>query len=90
MAAIISNLNEIRLSQGKKVLGFINPWLYDKGYKGLTDIVDGGSRGCTGKSIYTGLKTSYVPYASWNATKGWDPVTGFGTPDFKKLIELMP
>lgn len=30
----------------------------------------------------------YVPYASWNATTGWDPVTGLGTPDYGKLLAL--
>jgi tripeptidyl-peptidase-1 len=66
----------------------LNPWLYTVGYKGLTDIVNGGSVGCTGTDIYSGLPAPYVPYASWNATAGWDPVTGLGTPDFKKLLEL--
>lgn len=28
------------------------------------------------------------PGASWNATTGWDPVTGHGTPDFGKLLKL--
>ncbi|PGG95836.1 hypothetical protein AJ79_09845 [Helicocarpus griseus UAMH5409] len=90
IAAIISNLNAIRLSQKKPKLGFLNPWIYTSAFQGFTDIVNGGSKGCTGTSIYSGLKTPVVPYASWNATKGWDPVTGFGTPDFKKLIDLLP
>jgi tripeptidyl-peptidase-1 len=54
----------------------------------LTDIVDGGSTGCTGIDMYSGLPTPIVPYASWNATKGWDPVTGLGTPDFGKLLKI--
>ncbi|WEW57323.1 Tripeptidyl-peptidase sed2 [Emydomyces testavorans] len=90
IAVIIAHLNEVRLAQGKPVLGFLNPWLYGKGFRGFRDITHGGSTGCTGKSIYSGLPTRSVPYASWNATKGWDPVTGFGTPDFHKLIELLP
>lgn len=69
-------------------MGFLNPWIYSVGYKGLNDIVVGGSRGCTGKDIYSGLPAPFVPYASWNATPGWDPVTGYGTPDFMKLLEL--
>ncbi|EEP75414.1 hypothetical protein UREG_00260 [Uncinocarpus reesii 1704] len=90
IAAIIAHLNEIRLSQGKPVLGFLNPWLYSKGFRGFTDITNGGSIGCTGTALYSGLPARYVPYASWNATKGWDPVTGFGTPNFEKLVKLMP
>jgi tripeptidyl-peptidase-1 len=56
---------------------------------GFTDIVDGGSTGCTGKDIYSGLPTPFVPYASWNATPGWDPVTGLGTPVFPELAKLV-
>ena len=87
-AAIMADLNNVRQEKGKSPLGFLNPWLYSSGYKGLTDIVNGGSTGCTGKDIYSGLPTPLVPYASWNATKGWDPVTGLGTPIFLKLVDL--
>jgi tripeptidyl-peptidase-1 len=45
-AAIISLLNNARLEHGQPPLGFLNPWLYRTGVKGLTDIVDGGSVGC--------------------------------------------
>lgn len=72
----MANLNSILLSKGQPVLGFLNPWIYEKGHKGLTDIVDGGSRGCTGRDIYSGLPTPIVPNATWAAAKGWDPVTG--------------
>ncbi|KAI1912263.1 vesicle formation at the endoplasmic reticulum [Ophidiomyces ophidiicola] len=88
-AAIVANLNSIRLAQGKRVLGFLNPFLYTIGRVGFTDIVHGGSTGCTGKDIYSGLPTPIVPFASWNATKGWDPVTGLGTPNFEVLKKLV-
>ncbi|KAF2839525.1 tripeptidyl-peptidase 1 precursor [Patellaria atrata CBS 101060] len=64
--AVISLVNDALISSGKKPLGFLNPWLYSKGYKGFTDILAGNSSGC---------ETSGFP-----VTKGWDPVTGFGTP----------
>lgn len=87
-AAIVSLLNNARLSAGQPPLGFLNPWIYSVGKYGLTDIVDGGSDGCTGVDGYSGLATPVVPYASWNATEGWDPVTGWGTPIFDKLLDL--
>ena len=87
-AGIVALLNDARLSAGKPALGFLNPWIYSGAYRGLTDIVDGGSTGCTGTDIYSGLPTPVVPFASWNATKGWDPVTGYGTPIFPKLLKL--
>lgn len=88
-AAIISNLNALRFSLGLPSMGFLNPFLYSLGKQGLTDIVDGGSTGCTGTAIYSGARGARVPYASWNATSGWDAVTGLGTPLFAKLVEAM-
>lgn len=87
-SSVVSLLNNARLAAGKPPLGFLNPWIYSDGYKGLTDITHGGSTGCTGIDIYSGLPAPYVPYASWNATEGWDPVTGYGTPDFQKLLKI--
>ncbi|KAI5288248.1 vesicle formation at the endoplasmic reticulum [Ascosphaera aggregata] len=88
-AAVIYNLNSIRLSVGKPTLGFLNPFLYGVAQKSLNDITHGGSEGCTGTDSRSKLKTPYVPGASWNATLGWDPVTGLGTPDFEKLAKLV-
>lgn len=87
-AGIVSLLNGARISSGRPPLGFLNPFIYSIGYRGLNDIVNGGSRGCTGKDGYSGLKTPIVPFASWNATRGWDPVTGYGTPNFPRLLGL--
>ncbi|KAF2458520.1 tripeptidyl-peptidase-like protein [Lineolata rhizophorae] len=89
VAAIIALLDNARAQVGLPPLGFLNPLIYAEGVAGLTDIVDGGSTGCTGRSIYSGLEAPYVPFASWNATEGWDPVTGWGTPDFGKLLEVV-
>lgn len=68
-------------------MGFLNPWLYSLNQTGFTDIVDGGSIGCTGRSDVDG-PASYVPHVSWNATAGWDPVTGLGTPNLNTLIKV--
>lgn len=75
-------------------LGFLNPWLYSTGAAGMNDIVQGGSIGCTGTNPFTGqplpavLGVKVVPNAGWNATVGWDPVTGMGTPNIGKLLAL--
>jgi tripeptidyl-peptidase-1 len=87
-ASVVALLNNARLAAGQSTLGFLNPWIYEQGYKGLNDIVKGGSAGCTGHDIYSGLPAPYVPNASWNATEDWDPVTGYGTPDFEQLLRL--
>ncbi|KAH9167842.1 subtilisin-like protein [Lactarius sanguifluus] len=75
VAGIISLLNDYRLSQGKRQLGFLNPWLYGGGLKGFNDIVSGSNPGCNTNGF--------------SAIVGWDPVTGLGTPDFLRLMNLM-
>ena len=64
-AGVVALLNAAKIEAGQSPLGFLNPWIYSKGYKGLTDIVNGGSTGCTGQDIYSGLPAPKVPYASW-------------------------
>jgi tripeptidyl-peptidase-1 len=44
-AAIIALLNDERLSVGKPVMGFLNPWLYANP-GALNDIVTGNNPGC--------------------------------------------
>ncbi|KAG1818970.1 peptidase S8/S53 domain-containing protein [Suillus subaureus] len=59
----------------KAPLGFLNPFLYSIGYMALNDITDGNNPGCG--------------TLGFNATVGWDPVTGYSTPNFKKLKDLV-
>ena len=70
---------------GRPSLGFLNPFLYGNGRRGLTDIIDGRSGGCRGKAG-NGKNGSFVPNAGFNATEGWDPVTGLGTPLWPGLV----
>ena len=65
-AAILTLVNDALVAAGKPVLGFLNPWLYSKGYEAFTDILSGSAIGCNSDGF--------------PATKGWDAVTGFGTP----------
>ena len=71
--SIVSIINEYRAAQGKGSVGFLNPTLYaNPGV--LNDIVEGGNQGCG------------TP--GFQAVPGWDPVTGIGTPNTPKLLEL--
>ena len=72
---MISLLNDALITAKHPPLGFLNPWLYSGGYKGLNDIVGGNNPGC-GTPGFT-------------AIKGWDPVTGLGTPNFGLLKDLV-
>ena len=89
-SAIVGLLNSARISSKLPPLGFLNPWIYTVGRFGLNDITTGGSTGCNGRASFNGPinGSPVIPYASWNATEGWDPVTGYGTPDFGKLLAL--
>lgn len=75
VAAVFALLNDALLSAGRPPLGLINPWLYSIGQYGFTDVVSGSAIGCN----TTGFECS----------QGWDPVTGFGTPNFPKLMKLL-
>ncbi|KAH9059055.1 subtilisin-like protein [Lactarius vividus] len=76
VAGIISLLNDYLISQGKVSLGFLNPWLYGTGKDGLTDITSGSNPGCNTDGF--------------SAIEGWDPVTGVGTPNFQRLLAILP
>ncbi|KAH6874691.1 peptidase S8/S53 domain-containing protein [Thelonectria olida] len=86
--SVIAYLNNERLRKGKSPLGFLNPWIYTIGYTGLKDITEGKSTGCPGTS-YWGLPSPVIPNAGWKAAKGWDPVTGWGTPLYDRLRNLV-
>ncbi|KAI0859149.1 tripeptidyl-peptidase [Xylaria cubensis] len=77
-AGVIALLNAARKSQGVAPLGFLNPFLYANA-AAFTDITTGYGSGCSGNSAFRNG-------ARWNATAGWDPVTGLGTPIFDKLL----
>lgn len=88
-AGLVGMLNDDRIANGKKPLGFLNPWLYsERVAKTFTDITKGRSTGCDGtrfgKTPIEG-NPAIVPGAGWDAVKGWDPVTGLGSPDFDAL-----
>ncbi|KAF2862115.1 tripeptidyl peptidase-like protein [Piedraia hortae CBS 480.64] len=75
MAGVLTLVNDALIAAGKPPLGFINPMLYKSTYKTFTDVTIGSSFGCG---------TDGFP-----ATTGWDAVTGFGTPNFKKLLDAV-
>jgi tripeptidyl-peptidase-1 len=72
-ASIVNRINEERLARGKNTIGFINPALYSNPHV-LNDITNGTNPGCG--------------TVGFKAVKGWDPVTGLGTPNFPKMLDL--
>jgi len=75
-AAIVSLLNEARFAAGKKQLGFLNQWLYQNA-DAFYDVTVGSDKIGRGGGILT---------EGFNCAKGWDPVTGLGTPKFPLLL----
>ncbi|KAH8985804.1 subtilisin-like protein [Lactarius akahatsu] len=75
VAGVISLLNDWLILRGQPPLGFLNPWLYGGGFAALNDITEGSNSGC-GMDGFT-------------AVDGWDPVTGLGTPNFGKMVEIL-
>ncbi|KAK7470306.1 hypothetical protein VKT23_001737 [Stygiomarasmius scandens] len=71
---IVALLNDVRLKAGQPPLGFLNPLLYSIP-EGFNDITIGNNPGCGTDGF--------------NATVGWDAVTGLGTPNFGKLKDLV-
>ena len=76
-AGIVSSLNDIRLNKGQKTLGFLNPLLYQTLMgQGFFDIAEGSNGNgfvCKG----------------FEAIQGWDPASGWGSPNFGLLKSLV-
>jgi tripeptidyl-peptidase-1 len=95
VAALIALLNDARFRAGQPSLGFINPLLYAAAAlrsPGIVDVTRGAALGCQGVNLQTGRPVpgaGIIPYATWNATVGWDPATGLGTLDFMKLKDFV-
>jgi len=77
LAGMIASINEALLSNGQAVAGFLNPALYKHAESIVGfDVVDGNN------------KHSGCP-AGFPCVKGWDAVTGMGTPNFQKLKQVL-
>ncbi|KAF2149201.1 subtilisin-like protein [Myriangium duriaei CBS 260.36] len=78
-AAVFALVNDALIAAGRKPLGFLNPWLYNGGYKAFNDVTSGSAIGCAG--LGSGL--------GFPAKQGWDAVTGWGTPNFKSILKSL-
>ena len=74
-AGMVSRINDRLAARGKPPVGFINPLLYRAGDVG-TDIVDGNNK-------------KKACAAGFPATKGFDAVTGLGTPLWSTLSDVL-
>lgn len=73
VGSIFTLINEQLAEAGKNPVGFVNPVLYDNP-DAFNDITSGSNPGCG--------------TAGFSAAPGWDPVTGLGTPNYEKLLQV--
>jgi tripeptidyl-peptidase-1 len=74
VGGVFAKLNGLRASKGKPPLGFLNPFIY-KNPSGFQDVM-------------SGVNNAGGSYG-FQAVKGWDAATGFGTPDYEKLSDIV-
>ncbi|XP_063692648.1 tripeptidyl-peptidase 1-like [Bolinopsis microptera] len=75
VAGLIALANDARLNAGKPVLGFLNPFIYQN-----PDIFFDVTLGPPSSACWLDDLEGYP------LSEGWDPVTGFGTPDYHRLV----
>jgi len=75
-SGVFALLNDYLISNGKPPLGFLNPLIYaSTSASAFNDITSGSNPGCNTQGF--------------SAARGWDPVTGVGTPNFVKLQAIV-
>lgn len=83
MAAIVTHWNEARLKAGKPPLGFLNPLLYKfarQHPEAFNDVLVGNNR-CSSRG--------FCCEHGFGAARGWDAVTGVGSPKFGVISQLL-
>jgi tripeptidyl-peptidase-1 len=83
-SAVMSLLNDQLLNEGKPTLGFLNTWIYQTAAANPTAFFDV----TVGDNINPGCCRSGEE-SGFECAKGWDPVTGVGTPNFQVLSTLI-
>merc|ERR1712137_1056938 len=79
-AGVIALINDARLKNGQSAVGFINPALYAMAQSNFNDVTIGNNTGTEANGV--GGKKYCFTYG-YGAATGWDPVTGFGTPNYQ-------
>ncbi|KAG2392372.1 hypothetical protein C9374_012624 [Naegleria lovaniensis] len=77
-AGVVALMNDARFKAGKKPLGFLNVWIYQ--HAGITPFAF--------FDITHGINTVAPCPQGFPASKGWDPISGFGVPNFAILKHL--
>lgn len=85
-SAVIALLNDLRMQNGKQSLGFLNTFLYqtaESNPNAFYDVTVGDNKqGCLPNACSPGID-------GYLCSRGWDPVTGYGTPNYQELAKLV-
>lgn len=76
VAGVFAQLNNVRLAAGKSSMGWLNPFIYANG-DCFNDVSDGSMNNCNRGTT------------GFSALSGWDPATGFGSPNYECLAKAV-
>uniref|UniRef100_A0A4W6EES5 Tripeptidyl-peptidase 1 n=1 Tax=Lates calcarifer TaxID=8187 RepID=A0A4W6EES5_LATCA len=80
VGGMLSLVNDHRLLKGLPTLGFLNPRLYKLKGQALFDVTERLSPGCLDEQVQG---------QGFCAAPSWDPVTGWGTPNYPALLAAL-
>ncbi|KAM6969682.1 tripeptidyl-peptidase 1 isoform 2-T2 [Tautogolabrus adspersus] len=80
VGGMLSLINDQRLLKGLPALGFLNPRLYKLRGQALFDVTEGCHLSCLDEKVQG---------KGFCASPSWDPVTGWGTPNYPELLAAL-
>lgn len=80
VGGMLSLINDQRLLKGLPPLGFLNPRLYKLKGQALFDVTEGCHLACLDEQVQG---------KGFCAAPSWDPVTGWGTPNYPALLNVL-
>ncbi|KAG7275441.1 hypothetical protein CRUP_033174 [Coryphaenoides rupestris] len=80
VGGMLALINDQRLLKGLPPLGFLNPRLYKLKGQALFDVTEGCHLGCLDEKVQG---------KGFCAAPSWDPVTGWGTPNYPALLAAL-
>ncbi|KAM6144708.1 tripeptidyl-peptidase 1 [Phoenicopterus ruber ruber] len=84
VGGMVALINDRRLQQGLAPLGFLNPALYQLQEQGHDAALYDVTQGC-----HLSCLDGTVQGQGFCAGPAWDPVTGWGTPNFPRLLRAL-
>ena len=89
-AGIVGILNSYQQQRGKSRVGYLNPLIYTmaENQSSTFNDITSGNNFCTEYNCCPPRKDNGSDYG-YIATKGWDPVSGWGTPNVGEILNWL-